>query len=210
MADFRRLLLGRRLASDETHHTKISNPIGLAVFSSDALSSVAYGTQEIMASLSMALGHGGAADRHGAGRHGRVRAGGAGGHRHRHPPGPAGLQLPADHHGIPGRRRRLHRGQGEPGRDGGPDRRRLAAHRLRAHRGGVGVFRRGRHHRRRAGPGRLQRGPLPAVPSPSSPWPTCAGSRRADGCSPFPPTASSPASWSCWPSASAAGSSAPR
>ena len=61
MADFRRLLLGRRLASDETHHTKISNPIGLAVFSSDALSSVAYATQEIMASLSMAIGHGGAA-----------------------------------------------------------------------------------------------------------------------------------------------------
>ena len=60
MADFRRLLLGRRLASNETSHTKISNPIGLAVFSSDALSSVAYGTQEIMASLSMALGHGGA------------------------------------------------------------------------------------------------------------------------------------------------------
>jgi len=61
MADFRRLLLGRRLASDETHHTKISNPIALAVFSSDALSSVAYATQEIMASLSMALGHGGMA-----------------------------------------------------------------------------------------------------------------------------------------------------
>jgi amino acid transporter len=49
------------LASDETHHTKISNPIGLAVFSSDALSSVAYATQEIMASLSLALGHGGTA-----------------------------------------------------------------------------------------------------------------------------------------------------
>ena len=58
MADFRRLLLGRRLASDETAHTKISNPIGLAVFSSDALSSVAYATQEIMASLSTAIGHG--------------------------------------------------------------------------------------------------------------------------------------------------------
>lgn len=60
MADFRRLLLGRRLASDETHHNRISNPIALAVFSSDALSSVAYATQEIMASLSTALGHGGA------------------------------------------------------------------------------------------------------------------------------------------------------
>ncbi len=60
MADFRRLLLGRRLASDESHHNRISNPIALAVFSSDALSSVAYATQEIMASLSTALGHGGA------------------------------------------------------------------------------------------------------------------------------------------------------
>ena len=59
MADFRRLVLGRRLASTETQHTKISNPIALAVFSSDALSSVAYATQEIMASLSLALGHGG-------------------------------------------------------------------------------------------------------------------------------------------------------
>jgi amino acid transporter len=61
MADFRRLLLGRRLASDETHKTKISNPIALAVFSSDALSSVAYATQEIMASLSSSLGHSAAA-----------------------------------------------------------------------------------------------------------------------------------------------------
>ncbi len=58
MPNFRRLLLGRRLASDESHHTRISNPIALAVFSSDALSSVAYATQEILASLSMALHHG--------------------------------------------------------------------------------------------------------------------------------------------------------
>lgn len=54
MPDFRRTLLGRRLASDETHHTKVNNFVGLAVFSSDALSSVAYATQEIMASLSTA------------------------------------------------------------------------------------------------------------------------------------------------------------
>ncbi len=51
MPSFRRFLLGRRLASDESHHTKISNPIALAVFSSDALSSVAYATGEIMAVL---------------------------------------------------------------------------------------------------------------------------------------------------------------
>ncbi len=61
MPDLKRFLLGRRLASGETQHTKVSNVIGLSVFSSDALSSTAYATQEIMASLSTALGHGGGA-----------------------------------------------------------------------------------------------------------------------------------------------------
>ncbi len=51
---FRRILLGRRLASEELHHTKISNPVALAVFSSDALSSVAYGTESIMNTISQA------------------------------------------------------------------------------------------------------------------------------------------------------------
>ena len=51
MANFRRVLLGRRLASEESHEARISNPVALAVFSSDALSSVAYATGEIMAAL---------------------------------------------------------------------------------------------------------------------------------------------------------------
>ncbi|NWJ41227.1 MAG: APC family permease [Geothrix sp.] len=55
MATFRRFLLGQRLASGDSSHTKVSNVIGLSVFSSDALSSVAYATQEIMASLSSNL-----------------------------------------------------------------------------------------------------------------------------------------------------------
>ncbi len=55
MQTFRRFLLGRRLSSEEVHHTKISNPIALAVFSSDALSSVAYATGEIMAVLAPAV-----------------------------------------------------------------------------------------------------------------------------------------------------------
>ena len=55
MTNVRRMLLGRRLSSVESHHNKVSNVIGLSVFSSDALSSVAYATQEIMASLSGAL-----------------------------------------------------------------------------------------------------------------------------------------------------------
>ena len=55
MPTLRRILLGPRLSSVESHHTKVSNVIGLSVFSSDALSSVAYATQEIMASLSSNL-----------------------------------------------------------------------------------------------------------------------------------------------------------
>lgn len=61
MPQFKRFVLGRRLASDETQHTKVNNVVGLSVFSSDALSSVAYATQEIMASLSTAIPHGVAA-----------------------------------------------------------------------------------------------------------------------------------------------------
>ncbi len=52
MPSLRRILLGRRLGSEETHQTKISNPVALAVFSSDALSSVAYGTEAIMNTIS--------------------------------------------------------------------------------------------------------------------------------------------------------------
>jgi len=61
MLDLKRALLGRRLASDESQHTKVNNFVGLSVFSSDALSSVAYATQEIMASLSSNIHVAGAA-----------------------------------------------------------------------------------------------------------------------------------------------------
>ena len=54
MRNYRRILLGRRLTTEESHETKISNPVALAVFSSDALSSVAYGTEAIMNTISMA------------------------------------------------------------------------------------------------------------------------------------------------------------
>ena len=55
MPNYRRILLGRRLSTEDSHHTKISNPIALAVFSSDNLSSVAYATGEIMAVLGPAI-----------------------------------------------------------------------------------------------------------------------------------------------------------
>ena len=47
-------LFGRRLATEEAPHQTISKTIGLAVFASDALSSVAYATQEILIILSVA------------------------------------------------------------------------------------------------------------------------------------------------------------
>jgi amino acid transporter len=52
MADFRRIILGRRLASDETEERRLGAGAAFAAFGSNALSSVAYGTQEIVASLS--------------------------------------------------------------------------------------------------------------------------------------------------------------
>lgn len=44
----RELLLGRPLHNREAAHQRLSNPVALAVFSSDALSSVAYATEEIL------------------------------------------------------------------------------------------------------------------------------------------------------------------
>ncbi len=48
------LLLGRKLATEEAPHQTINKTIGLAVFASDALSSVAYATQEILIILALA------------------------------------------------------------------------------------------------------------------------------------------------------------
>ena len=50
----RTMLFGRKLATAEAPHQTISKTVGLAVFASDALSSVAYATQEILIILSLA------------------------------------------------------------------------------------------------------------------------------------------------------------
>ncbi len=47
-------LLGRPLHNREAGHQRLSNPVALAVFSSDALSSVAYATEEILLGLAVA------------------------------------------------------------------------------------------------------------------------------------------------------------
>jgi amino acid transporter len=48
----KRILLGDPLASSQAPHQKISKVVALAIFSSDALSSVAYATEEILLALS--------------------------------------------------------------------------------------------------------------------------------------------------------------
>jgi amino acid transporter len=49
--DIKRVLIGRPLANQEAPHQTIGKVVGLAVFASDALSSVAYATQEILVVL---------------------------------------------------------------------------------------------------------------------------------------------------------------
>ncbi len=51
-----RILIGKPLATRDLPHQAISKPIGLAVFASDALSSTAYATQEMLIILSLAGG----------------------------------------------------------------------------------------------------------------------------------------------------------
>jgi amino acid transporter len=54
----KQLILGKRLQTADLPHQAISRPVGLAVFASDALSSTAYATEEILLILSLALGGG--------------------------------------------------------------------------------------------------------------------------------------------------------
>ena len=48
MAFVKRILVGRPLATTEQEHQRIPKVIALAVFSSDAISSTAYATEEIL------------------------------------------------------------------------------------------------------------------------------------------------------------------
>ncbi|MGZ8762969.1 MAG: amino acid permease, partial [Acidimicrobiia bacterium] len=48
MSAIKRLLVGRPLATTEQEHQRITKRIALAVFSSDAISSTAYATEEIL------------------------------------------------------------------------------------------------------------------------------------------------------------------
>ena len=53
-SSFKRLLIGKPIATEQQHHERLSRATALAVFSSDALSSVAYATEAILAVLILA------------------------------------------------------------------------------------------------------------------------------------------------------------
>ena len=52
---FKRLLVGKPIASSEEQHQRIGKPVALAVFASDAVSSTAYATEEMMLVLLTAV-----------------------------------------------------------------------------------------------------------------------------------------------------------
>src|SRR5688572_21968277 len=54
--DLRRMIVGKPLRTADLAHQAISRPVGLAVFASDALSSTAYATEEILIILALAAG----------------------------------------------------------------------------------------------------------------------------------------------------------
>ena len=54
LGTLKRTVIGRQLPSELAHHERLSKTTGLAVLSSDALSSVAYATEEIIRVLVLA------------------------------------------------------------------------------------------------------------------------------------------------------------
>ncbi|MBS1708553.1 MAG: APC family permease [Armatimonadetes bacterium] len=54
LQNIKRLLLGKPIATKHAHDERLSNVLGLAVFASDALSSVAYATEEVLLILVLA------------------------------------------------------------------------------------------------------------------------------------------------------------
>jgi amino acid transporter len=53
---YKRLLLGKPMINDELEHERLSNPVALGVLSPDAISSTAYGSEQIMIELLPAAG----------------------------------------------------------------------------------------------------------------------------------------------------------
>ena len=120
----RALPIGRPLASEEEIGERLSKKKALAIFSSDAISSSAYATEEILRVLILAGAGARSWSRRGRGRHRRAA-------RRRFDLVPAGLLR------LPVGRRRVRRGAREPGPALRPHRGGRAAHRLRHDRRGL-------------------------------------------------------------------------
>jgi amino acid transporter len=58
MADIKRILIGKPISSAEEHHQRLSKKIALPVFASDAISSTAYATDEILVVIVLQAGVG--------------------------------------------------------------------------------------------------------------------------------------------------------
>ena len=84
------MMFGRKIRTDQEIHERLDNPTALAVFASDALSSVAYATEEMLTVL--LIGGAGLA---------RVRHAGAADARHRRPARDPGVLVPPDDQGVP-------------------------------------------------------------------------------------------------------------
>ena len=129
----KRLIIGSPVRSEQAGHSLLPKRLALPIFASDALSSVAYATQEILLVLTR--------------RRHRVplpRPVGRG--RRRRPDGRRRGVLPAAGAGLPDRGRRL-RGRDQEHRQAGRrGRRQRAAGRLRDDGAGVGLLRRRQHH----------------------------------------------------------------
>jgi hypothetical protein len=54
----KRLLVGKALRTEQAAHERLSKTTGLAVFASDALSSTAYASEEILLVLAVAVAYG--------------------------------------------------------------------------------------------------------------------------------------------------------
>ncbi len=58
--NLKRILFGNPIANEHALHERLNKKTGLAVFSSDALSSTAYATEEILLVLAVAVAYGNA------------------------------------------------------------------------------------------------------------------------------------------------------
>ena len=119
----KRILIGRPIATSEEGHQRLRKRVALPIFASDAISSTAYATDEVVLVLAAAGGR----------RARRLRQARPHLHRRGDPADDRRAVVPPDDPRLPVGRRRLRRVAGEPRRGPVARRRRVAADRLHPH-----------------------------------------------------------------------------